>query len=177
MSAGVPGYGLAHMGKANTWVIGGSAFAAHAGLYFAFTANVGVREIVAAAATAAVATAAVLVFARAGQASFRFRAGDVAAAWRMPWYALTGTAQVLQGLWKQLAHPNRASTVLAAVPFDMGEADDRRAAGRRALAVTLTTATPNFVVLGLVEEQGVMLYHQIVPADVTRLTRRLGARP
>ena len=165
------------MAKASTWMIGGSTFAAHAGLYLAFAANVGVREIVAAALAAVVVTTAVLVFARAGQVSFRFRPRDLAAAWRMPWYALSGTAEVLRGLWKQLTDPNGAPSFLASVPFDMGEADGRRDAGRRALAVTLTTATPNFVVLGLVEEQGVMLYHQIVPGDVTRITRQLGARP
>ena len=165
------------MPKPSTWIIGGLTFLANAGLYLAFTSNVDAREAVAAVPVAAVATVAVLVVAHAGKVSFRFRPRDVAQAWRMPWYALTGTGEVLKGLAMQLFTSGGAPSFLAAVPFDVGEKDDVADAGRRALAVTYTTATPNFVVLGVIEEQRLMLYHQIVPGDVIAVTRKLGARP
>ena len=91
--------------------------------------------------------------------------------------SVSGTVEVLHGLAKQLFTAGGAPSFLAAVPFEIGSQDDPTEAGRRALATTYTTATPNFVVLGLVNEQGLMLYHQIIPGDVLTMTRRLGARP
>ena len=69
-----------------------------------------------------------------------------------------------------------APSLMLAVPFDMG-GDDPESHARRALAVTLTTLTPNAVVLGFVPEPGLMLLHQIMPAKLSRMTINLGARP
>ena len=159
-----------------TWMLAAATWLAHVGLYLAFAADVGVREAVAAVAVATAATAAVVTMARAGGVRFRFHLRDLVQVWRLPWYIVTGTAQVLLGLWQQLAGGG-ADSRLATVPFDTGNPVDPAAAGRRALAVTYTTATPNCIVLGLVEDQGRMLYHQILPGPLPTMTRRLGARP
>ena len=49
--------------------------------------------------------------------------------------------------------------------------------GSAALEITYTTATPNFVVLGIVREQGIMLFHQVLKGDIIQMTQNLGARP
>ena len=45
------------------------------------------------------------------------------------------------------------------------------------LAVTYTTITPNFVVLGIASEHRLMIYHQIIPGQVLQITQNLGAKP
>jgi hypothetical protein len=146
-------------------------------LYLAFTDNVGWRELFASAITGAISVIAAIVFARAGQLRFSFRMRDVVQAWRMPWYAVSGTVEVLQGLAKQLFSPGGAPNYLAAVRYDMGSRDDPADCGRRALEITLSTATPNFIILGFVDRQDLLLYHQITPGEVRVMTRKLGARP
>jgi hypothetical protein len=79
-------------------------------------------------------------------------------------------------LAKQIFTREGAASFTAAVPFTVGR-DTPVTMGRRALAVTYTTITPNFVVLGIVKEPGLLLYHQIVPGKILRMTRHLGAKP
>jgi multisubunit Na+/H+ antiporter MnhE subunit len=146
-------------------------------LYLAFTDNLGWRELIASAMTGAISASAVVVYARAGNARFAFRISDVAQAWRIPWNVLNGTVEVFQALGKQLFSKRGADSAILAVPFDLGKKENPIDAGRRALAITYTTATPNFIILGLVDRQDLMLYHQITPGDVRSMTRNLGARP
>lgn len=147
-----------------------------AGLYLLFTDDADIRELMASVVVAALALSAALVMARGGDIHFHLRMRDLIQAWRLPWYAVSGTVEVLQGLARRLAGARRAPSFLAAVRFDVGGADPAEA-GRRALVVTYTTATPNFIVLGPIPEQHLLLYHQIIPGDVRKMTANLGARP
>ncbi len=101
---------------------------------------------------------------------------QIAEVWRIPWYGVSGTWEILQGIGKQLFTKNGAASYLAAVPFEVGS-DSPACAGRRTLAVLYTTMTPNFVVIGIIPEQALLLYHQIVPGEVLAITRNLGAKP
>ena len=148
-----------------------------AAMYLAFTDNVGWRELIASFIAGTLSATAVLVFARAGKVRFAFRLRDVAQGWRIPWNVSCGTIEVFEGLGKQFFSPAGPASAIVAVPFDLGEKDNPSDAGRRALAITYTTATPNFIILGLVDRQSLMLYHQITPGEIRPMTRNLGARP
>jgi multisubunit Na+/H+ antiporter MnhE subunit len=145
-------------------------------LWLIYTDSTGYREMIAGAIAAAIATLAVMVFTIQGNLSFQLQWKDVVQAIYLPWFALEGTWEILQGLAIQLFTRKGAQSFIGAVPFDVGQ-DQPRPAGRRALAVAYTTITPNFVVLGIVHAQGLLLYHQIVPGKVRAMTRHLGARP
>jgi hypothetical protein len=147
----------------------------HAALYLTFAFNIGIRELVVSILVGTIATIAVVVFMVTSDAHFTPRLRDLMQAFRLPGQIISGTGQVLEGLRRQLFTPRGADSVLAAVPFDVGQLNNPVEAGRRALAITYTTAAPNFVVLGIVEQQQIMLYHQIVPTTVPTMTQKLGA--
>jgi hypothetical protein len=153
---------------AGTWLV-------LAGLYLAFASNVGFRECTAAAVVAAIGTAGVIIFAAVDGVRFRFRWADLAVAWRIPYQVGSGTVQVMIGLGRQLGRGRSAGRVTAA-GFDGGELEDPADQGRRALAVTYPTMTPNFIVMGFIRDRRAMLYHQIVPGPVPSIARKLGAR-
>lgn len=94
---------------------------------------------------------------------------------RFPWYAVTGTGEILAVLARQLARRRPAASLLLSVPFEVGRDPDDEV--RRALAVAFTSATPNFLVLGVDRARGRLVYHQVARSPVPRMTERLGARP
>lgn len=159
----------------NLLIIGAMA-ASHWILWLAYTNNVGYREIIAGSIAAAISTVAGVVFAHQCKVCYRFRLTDLSQAIYLPWHILADTWNVLGAVAKQLFTRAGVCSLTAAVPFEVG-GDDPKSAGRRALAVTLTTITPNSIVLGIVRDQRLMLYHQLVPDDLSGMTRHLGAQP
>lgn len=125
---------------------------------------------------ALVAAVAAQIFQAVGLVKFRPRFADLLQAWRMAGYMFTGSYEILQGLFRQLFTKDGAPSVVLAVPFEVG-GDDPQSHARRALAVTYTTITPNFVVLGIAKKSRLLVYHQIIPGPVLQITRNLGARP
>ena len=100
----------------------------------------------------------------------------VAQAWRLPWNICKGTGELFIAAYNQISRRKGADNYLATVAFQYG-GDDSRSAARRMLAVSYTTLTPNFIVLGLVPEAKLMLYHQVQKGEVSQLTQNLGATP
>lgn len=156
-----------------TWV---AVWLASAVLYLLYAAKLDADELIAAAVAGVLASLATAVFARLGLVHVRPSAADLMQAWRIPGYVVTGTIEVLHGLLQQLFTRTGAPSALRAVRFE-AVGDDAHSAARRALALTYTTLTPNFLVLGIVAEQRLLLYHQIQPGEVLLMTRNLGARP
>jgi multisubunit Na+/H+ antiporter MnhE subunit len=109
-------------------------------------------------------------------ASFAAKPRMFAQVWRLPWIALSDTWAIFVVLALHLFTREKASSQLRTVRFDPGR-DDPHAGARRALAIALTTMTPQFVVIGIDDEEGTMLYHQIRKGEVPEMTRRLGAQP
>jgi len=66
---------------------------------------------------------------------------------------------------------------MVAVAFDPGAPDEPHDAARRALAIAYSTMTPATVVLGIDQQTGRMLYHQLERSELPRMTRNLGAQP
>ncbi|MDB5329395.1 MAG: hypothetical protein JWP03_546 [Phycisphaerales bacterium] len=154
---------------AATWLI-------LSGLYLLFTSNLQKEEVFTGLAAAAVATVGSTVCQSLGLVAFRPRWRDLRQAWRVPWSILHDTGLILLAIWKQLFTREGAPSIVLAVPFEVGD-QSPAACARRALALLYTTMTPGTVVLGIVDEQRLMLAHQIVPEPVTEMERQLGARP
>ncbi|HET9753909.1 MAG TPA: hypothetical protein VFP52_13145 [Myxococcales bacterium] len=100
----------------------------------------------------------------------------VAQLWRLPKYLASGTWEVLAVLARQIFLRRPAPSLLYGVRFDAG-GDDDESALRRALAIAYTTATPNFVVIGVDRGRGLLVYHQVQKGPIPEMTVRLGAKP
>ncbi|MBV8780441.1 MAG: hypothetical protein JO353_03505 [Phycisphaerae bacterium] len=156
-----------------TWLV-------HLGIWMLLVSTLSIRDFAIGVVAASLTT--IFVMRTAGQMKVKFHptARHWAEIWRIPWYMLSGTFEILQALGKQLFTKEGAPSFVATVPFDCG-GDDSQSAGRRALAVTYTTLTPNFVIFGIVERTAtspdLLLYHQVIPGEVLQMTQNLGARP
>lgn len=100
----------------------------------------------------------------------------VAQIWRLPRYLVSGTWEVLAVLARQIFLRRPAPSLLYGVRFDAG-GDDDASALRRALAIAYTTATPNFVIVGVDRARGLLVYHQVEKGPIPEMTVRLGAKP
>ena len=97
--------------------------------------------------------------------------------WRLPWYLLSGTWEVLKVAATDLTGAEKAESLFRVVHFDAGSKEGPRAVARRVLAVTYTTMAPNFIVLGINCNTDELLFHQIKRSSVPKMTQSLGARP
>lgn len=158
---------------ARTWL---TQVVAYLGLWFIFTGTASKPELVAGIFCSCVAATLCEVVWSQPLAKFVFDGKLVLQALRLPWGVLCDTVVVLGVLARHL-FGQPAPSLLRAVHFDAGREDDPHAATRRALAVALSTVTPNMIVVGIDQERGLLLFHQLQPAEVPALTRSLGAGP
>ncbi len=161
------------MGRITGWL---AVWIVHLGLWLIYVSQVNVWEILVGSAAAAMATLGLAVFRRLGLVKCGPSLRQIAEIWRIPQCVISGTGQIMQGIGRQRFSREGANRHLLAISFDAGR-DDAEGTGRRALAVLYTTMTPNFVVVGIVREQGLLLYHQLIPGKVPQMTQNLGARP
>ncbi|HSU68704.1 MAG TPA: hypothetical protein VLJ39_17620 [Tepidisphaeraceae bacterium] len=146
------------------------------GVYLLFVSTLTKPELFAGLACALVATVASGAFGTIGIVHFRPKLRELLEAWRLPYYAVQGTWELLKALAQQLFTKRGADSLIRAVRFAVGD-DDAHSAARRALAVTYTTLTPNFVILGIAHKQSLLLYHQVLAGEVLQMTINLGAEP
>ena len=97
------------------------------------------------------------------------------AAWRIPGYLLSGAALISAVLFEFLFLGKQTASHIQAVPFQRG-GDDERSSTRRALAIILTTMPPNFLVIGIDQQQNLILVHQIRATGVPKLTQMLSSQ-
>lgn len=148
----------------------------HVGLWMAYVVNPSPAEWVLGGVAAVISTAAVYTTGYVYDARFHPSLGMLAQGVRIPWYVLTGTWDLLVAIYLQIFTRRGADSAMVAIPFDCGRHEDSRDAGRRTLAVTYTTLTPNSIVIGLVPEEQLMLYYQVVPGPTRQMTKNLGAQ-
>jgi multisubunit Na+/H+ antiporter MnhE subunit len=142
-------------------------------LWLVFTDNTGFRELLVGAAVAAIATYFSFVFAhRKKVTSFRMPAG-LGVIWQVPAVLARDTAVLLLAVARRLAGRSLPSGY-AAIPF-AAVGDNPRSRGKRALAATLMTVTPNTLVLGVLKNEKVLFFHRLLPEPPSSLTRRLSA--
>ena len=104
---------------------------------------------------------------------FRPTLRDVAQVWRIPWYIVSGLAEIAMVLVKDL-FGKRAESLMRAAPWGPC-GDSGHDVALRTLAITFTTIAPNFIIIGIDREQGRMLFHQVQKSSVPVMTQRLGA--
>lgn len=142
--------------------------------WMAFVGDVARQDMALGAAAAVFCAAATLLTWKAMGLSIAFDVRDVLELWLLPWNALQDAATIAWALVKDLLHVSPAGSHLRAIPFR--EHSGPRGRLRHVLAVAYTSVTPNSIVIGIDDERRLMLVHQIVRSEVSRVTRRLGAR-
>jgi hypothetical protein len=145
------------------------------GLWFLYVGHLAADEAGFAAAGAAVTASASKIVFEKHVAPMRAQWRAVAQAWRLPKYMLVGAWEILAVLARQVFRGEAAESLLFSVPFDAG-GDDDESAFRRALAISYTCSTPNFVIIGIDREHQRLVYHQIKRSEVPRMTKNLGAK-
>ncbi len=105
----------------------------------------------------------------------RFELRDVLTVWRLPADVLRDAWVVVKLLVLDLAG-RRADSLYRVCGFVTAK-DDPRLAGRRVLATVYSTASPNFIVIGVDYHQSRMLFHQIERSSLPKMTQALGAKP
>jgi multisubunit Na+/H+ antiporter MnhE subunit len=100
--------------------------------------------------------------------------GELLSVWRLPWYLLSGTVQILMVALRDL-FGTPAPSLFRVVRFHAG-ARDERAVARRVLAVGYTTMTPTSIVLGINSNDQKLLVHELQRNPVSKMAKQLGAR-
>ena len=130
-------------------------------MWLAFVDTFAVAEVALGLVAAAVAATAAEVVRSQDLLRSRFELHWLRDLHRLPWQVLRDCWLLAAALWRHCTgHPVRG--VFRVVPFP-SDADDARAAGRRALVTAVVSATPNTLVVGVEGGEGEMLVHQLVP--------------
>ena len=145
-------------------------------LMMLYVGKIAADEVLSAAIASVITAMASKVVLERHIAPLRTQWRHFAQVWRVPKYVVTGTWEICSVLAGDIFGRSRAESLICAVPFDSG-GDDDESAFRRALAVAWTTATPNFVILGIDRQRGLLVYHQVRRSPIPEMAKRLGARP
>ncbi len=89
---------------------------------------------------------------------------EIAAVWRLPWYAISGTAEMILILGKDLLG-KRAGSFYRATEFRASNGD--KGASQRVLVTSYITVAPNFIVIGIENQQ--MLFHQLERSGIPKM--------
>jgi multisubunit Na+/H+ antiporter MnhE subunit len=144
-------------------------------LWLVFVGTFSLHELLVGIIATFLAAVGMLVTTVQYPARFSPSARDLLACWRLPWYLLSGTGEVLMVAARDCVGGKRAQSLFRVSPFRAGSRENPHAAARRALAVTYTTVAPNFIVLGINASNQKMLFHQIERSSVPKMTEQLGA--
>ena len=129
-------------------------------LWLAFVDTLATAEVVLGLVAAAVAATAAELVRDQDLVRFRLRVSWLRDLYRLPGQVLGDSRVLAVALWRQITG-RPVHGVFRALPFP-AERDDARSAARRALVTGFVSLTPNAYVVG-VEDDGVMLIHQLVP--------------
>lgn len=140
-------------------------------LWLLFVFQISTSELLVGAVTSLITVALGYVTLRIIPACFKPRLRWIAQAWRLPAMIATDLWLLLKHLVREIARkPSRSSF---AVTRFQASGDDCRAAAQRALAILFVSTTPNSVVLEIDQEKKEMLFHQVEPAAVPELLRKV----
>lgn len=144
-------------------------------LWIAFADNSGIREIVIGAVVTAMATLAVWRFRRRTHDRYKLRFEYVRQAVHIPKSIIVDTWILLRVIVMRLRGKAIPARIIG-VPFKNG-GNGPVSRGRRSLAITFLTLTPNTLVLGLLPDKQLLLFHTLIPQPVPLFMFRLGAEP
>lgn len=95
--------------------------------------------------------------------------------WRVPWYIVTDVYEIITVFLKDLFRLKPSGSYYRASGFESARGD-AQLEGRQVLATFYTTLSPNFIVIGIDDRQGRMLFHQLERTSIPKMTRALGAQ-
>ena len=144
-------------------------------LWAAFVATKQMHEVVVGAAVSVASVLFTVFVCRSSDTELTLRGRDLAQAWRIPWYIVSGVGDIVMVLCKDVLGIERAQNLYRVCGFDSSGHDPVRMA-RSILATAYTTTAPNFIVIGVDASQSRMLFHQISPSTVPIMTKALGAK-
>lgn len=133
------------------------------------------QEMLIGMAVSVVSAVAICVVEYANEAHFRPRMRDVAQAIFIPWLIAKDTCVIFLVALRDLVGGQKAESDFRLAAFEAGAPHDPHDTGRRVIAVTYTTMSPNSIVMGINTLERRMLFHQIQRSDVPRMTNNLGA--
>jgi hypothetical protein len=99
---------------------------------------------------------------------------DVAQCWRIPWYVISGSWEIIAIFTKDLFGVKRAKSIYRVSGFKTSRSNPRYVA-RCVLAVFYSTMAPDLIVLGIDNHQNRMLFHQLERRGLSKMTKALGA--
>ena len=137
------------------------------GLWVAVDDNIGLAELVAGAGAAALAALLTEVALHQAGTPIAVRARWLATAYRLPGQVLGDTVLVFRALARQLVRGEPPPSGFRELPIRAGDPEDQTGAAvtRRVLLVGAGSLAPNTVVLGIDQDRGVMVVHQLVPNE------------
>jgi multisubunit Na+/H+ antiporter MnhE subunit len=131
------------------------------GLWVAVDDSIGLAELGAGAAVAALAALLAEVALRQAGLHPRLRLRWLASAYRLPGQVLGDTVVVFRALARQLARGQDPPSGFRELPVQAGD-DSTAGVTRRVLLVGASSLAPNTVVLGIDTDRDVMVVHQLV---------------
>jgi multisubunit Na+/H+ antiporter MnhE subunit len=147
------------------------AWVAFVALWLFFVYQPSVSELIAAAATAALTLLSGVVVFRILPVCFEPRLVWLAQVYRLPRMIAEDLWLLFKCLLREITkRPSRSTFALAEFH---SKRDGCRAAAQRALALLFVSTTPNSIVLDIDVKRNRMFYHQVEPAPVPELLRRL----
>ena len=143
-------------------------------LWLAYVNNVGIREIVVGAIVSSVATWAAAVFRRRADDRYRLPLIYVWQAVHVPRALFADTWVLCRAVLMRLTAKRIPSGIIS-VPFRVG-GDAPSSRGRRALAITYLTFTPNSLVMGFLRDEQLLFFHTMIPQVLPPFMRKMGAK-
>jgi multisubunit Na+/H+ antiporter MnhE subunit len=131
------------------------------GLWVAVDDSVGLAELGAGAAAAALAALLTEVALHQAGTQLAVRLRWLTAAWRLPGQVLGDTVLVFRALARQLAHGEPPASGFRELPVRAGGQTGEDVT-RRVLLIGANSLAPNTVVLGIEADRDVMVVHQLV---------------
>ncbi len=143
-------------------------------LWLAYVNNVGIREILTGAVVSAVATWAVVDFRRRTEDRYKLRFIYIRQAIHVLRILLNDTWVLCRVVAMRLAG-RRTPSGMIAVPFRVG-GNGAASRGRRALAITYLTFTPNSLVMGFLPDEQLLFFHTVIPQALPSFMLKMGAK-
>ena len=145
------------------------------GLWLLFVGTFSLHELLIGIIAAVLGSVGMVVIELNYSAPFSPSLMDLLALWRLPWYLLSGTWEVLSVAAQDMIGVDRADSLFRVARFEAGAKKNPRTTARRVLAAVYTTVAPNFIVLGVNASDQKLLFHQIKRSSVPKMTEQLGA--
>jgi multisubunit Na+/H+ antiporter MnhE subunit len=144
-------------------------------LWILFVASGKIHELLVGAIASLATVLFTLFVCRSSGEELVLRPCDVIQIWRLPWCIARGVSQITLVAFKDLLGVKPAESLYRVCGFDTTTHDPVRRA-RTVMAIAYTTASPNFIVIGVDPAQSRMIFHQIESSTISKMTKALGAK-